>query len=44
VDEGDRVFTWVCPECGKRIEETNVGVLEALKIAHESKCEAGKPA
>lgn len=44
MDEGDRVFTWVCAECGKRIEETNIGVLEALKIAHEGKCKAHQPA
>ena len=39
-DELDRTYTWICPECGHRYEETDPGQLEVRVQRH--KCERDK--
>jgi len=39
-DELNRMYTWICPDCGRRYEETDIGQLEVRTQRH--KCERGK--
>ena len=39
-DELNRMYTWICPKCGKVYEETDIGQLEVRTQRH--KCERGK--
>ncbi len=31
----DKIYTWVCPNCGKTYGETNIGQLEAKTQLHK---------
>lgn len=39
-DELNKTYTWICPKCGQRHEETDIGQLEVRTQRH--KCERGK--
>ena len=38
-DELNRMYTWICPDCGQRHEETDIGQLEVRIQTHKCKIE-----
>jgi len=38
-DELNRMYTWICPDCGQRHEETDIGQLEVRIQRHKCKIE-----
>ena len=39
-DELNRMYTWLCPHCGQRHEETDMGQLEVRMQMHKCKTES----
>ena len=41
-DEINRMYIWICPNCGQRYEEPNIGQLEVRTQRHKCKITTNK--